>query len=302
MCRIDIAMATYNGEQFIEEQIKSIQAQSYRDWCLFISDDGSNDNTIKIVMEIQKLDSRVKLINVERQGGVIQNFNKALESTSAEYVVLCDQDDIWPNDRLEIMFDEIKGKEKSKEKGIMLFTDLELIDETGNVIADSFYHINRINPLKNLEPNKLLWNCTIYGCTTIVNRALLNKSLPISSNALMHDQWLALKANQDNGLYFINKYKSILYRQHSNNVVGGSNHGFFSKLKKIKKNLSNIKKSVISIKKNLYGNNGLYGKNNSLTSNMDFIKFAFVEIFPEIFKGDRKLHVLFLFIGFIIIK
>lgn len=302
MCRVDIAMATYNGEKFIEEQIKSIQAQTYQNWYLYISDDGSSDNTIEIIKKIQGIDSRIKIVNEKRQGGVIQNFNKALEATTADYIVLCDQDDIWPNERLEVMLEEIRKKDKDKDKGIMLFTDLELIDDQGHKIANSFYNLNKINPLKNLETNKLLWNCTIYGCTTIFNRALLDKSLPISSNALMHDQWLALKASRDGGLYFMEKYKSILYRQHSNNVVGGSNHGFFSKLKNFRKNLNNIKKSIVSIKKNLYGNNGLYDKKNPLISYLDFINFAFVEIFPEIFKGDKKIQILFLFIGFIIIK
>lgn len=91
-----------------------------------------------------------------------------MEATTADYIVLCDQDDIWPNERLEVMLEEIriKDKDKDKDKGIMLFTDLELIDDQGHRIASSFYNLNKINPLKILN----LINC--YGIVLFMGARL----------------------------------------------------------------------------------------------------------------------------------
>jgi hypothetical protein len=62
---------------------------------------------------------------------------------------------------------------------IMIFTDLCLIDEKNNIISESFYTINEINPESNLKQSKLFWNSSVYGCSVILNRKLLNASLPI---------------------------------------------------------------------------------------------------------------------------
>lgn len=302
MKTIDIAMATYNGEKFIEEQILSIQNQTYHNWILYISDDGSTDSTVDHIKEMVKKDQRIRLINTQRQGGVIPNFNKALEFTNAEYVVFCDQDDLWPKDRLETLFKKISLLEVGCDKPIMLFTDLRLVDEKGEGIADSFYKNNSLNPYSNMIEYRLLWDCTIYGCSTIVNRALIEKSFPVPNSALMHDQWFAIIANKSNGLFF-DEYVSVYYRQHTNNVVGGGGSSVFSKLKRFNKNINNIKKNSIKIKMNLYGNNkGLYDQNNNLISYFDFMRFAVNEVLPGVFRGQRKLYAFFLFLGFLFLK
>ncbi|MBE4896318.1 glycosyltransferase, partial [Enterobacter cloacae complex sp. P16RS2] len=99
MKQVDIALATFNGEKYIREQIESIQKQTYSNWRLLISDDCSTDSTIAIIKELMQNDRRINIVNESRQGGVIKNFNKALMHTTAEYILLCDQDDIWPSER-----------------------------------------------------------------------------------------------------------------------------------------------------------------------------------------------------------
>ncbi|HDC4532117.1 TPA: glycosyltransferase, partial [Enterobacter asburiae] len=107
MKQVDIALATFNGEKYIREQIESIQKQTYSNWRLLISDDCSTDSTIAIIKELMQNDRRINIVNESRQGGVIKNFNKALMHTTAEYVLLCDQDDIWPSERLSKLVSEI---------------------------------------------------------------------------------------------------------------------------------------------------------------------------------------------------
>jgi hypothetical protein len=116
---------------------------------------------------------------------------------------------------------------------IMIFTDLCLIDEKNNIISESFYTINEINPESNLKQSKLFWNSSVYGCSVILNRKLLNASLPIPEFAHMHDQWLALNASRSEGLYYL-EYPSVLYRQHTGNVVGGRKEKLVTKNQKLK--------------------------------------------------------------------
>lgn len=297
MKQVDIALATYNGEKFIREQIESIQKQTYSNWRLWISDDCSSDSTVSVINELMLMDERINLINCCRQGGVINNFNKALMHTTAEYILLCDQDDIWPSERLSNLVDEISRIEREKDNsGIMVFTDLCLIDEEKNIIAESFYKVNKINPNSNLKREKLLWNSSVYGCTVIMNRKLLNASLPIPQFAHMHDQWLALNASRNDGLYYY-EYASIFYRQHTGNVVGGNKKNWLQKSRSIKKNLKTIsnctKNTIACLRHEAKQNNQGY---NYFTN----VSFAFKEVLPSVLSGKRKIFSLLMFIGLII--
>lgn len=297
MSTVDIAMATYNGEDFISEQIDSIINQSYQNWKLYISDDGSSDNTVEIIKTFVSKDKRIELVNTERQGGVISNFNKSLKYTTAEFVMLSDQDDIWPSDRLKLLLNTIQ-QENNIDEPKLVFSDLTLVNEVGGEIAKSFYKANNLDPLNNLQGYNLLWNSTVYGCTTIMNRALLDLVLPIPNDAHMHDQWLAMKAHQYNGLIFLDT-PTVMYRQHSSNVVGGINKGMLGRMKDSRRSINNIWNSVKKTKVYLKDNEGLYFPNRAFLNHIDYLRFAALEISPELFKNNKKLKTLILFLLFI---
>lgn len=297
MKQVDIALATFNGEKYIREQIESIQKQTYSNWRLLISDDCSTDSTIAIIKELMQNDRRINIVNESRQGGVIKNFNKALMHTTAEYVLLCDQDDIWPSERLSKLVSEISRIEGDKVNSeIMIFTDLCLIDEKNNTISDSFYKVNKINPRNNLQRNKLFWNSSVYGCSVIMNRKLLNVSLPIPEFAHMHDQWLALNASRSGGLYYL-EYPSVLYRQHTGNVVGGSKKNWLQKAKSLKKNLKTISKSTSNTIACLKHE---ANKTRKVHNYQAVVSFAFKEVLPTVLSGKRKMFSLLIFIGLMI--
>ncbi|MFP2516781.1 glycosyltransferase family 2 protein [Buttiauxella agrestis] len=299
---IDIALATYNGELYIREQIESIINQTYRNWRLLISDDNSTDSTVAIITELMDKDERIILVSTARQGGVVRNFNNALLATTTEFVVLSDQDDIWPVDRLEKMMAKIESIEnENPTKPILVFTDLTLVNESNDLIAPSFYMANKIGPLSNMKDNNLLWRSTVYGCSTIMNRNLLNVTLPIPDFALMHDHWLALVANQNNGLYYYN-YASVRYRQHANNVVGGSNKNLMHKIRVLRKSIKLISSQADKTKKMLAKHPTFYKENNPGKNNVNYCSFAFKEIFPNIFTGNKKIFSLFTFVSFVIKK
>ncbi|WP_324030335.1 glycosyltransferase [Pantoea sp. JZ2] len=302
MQNVDIAMATYNGEKYIAEQLRSIQNQTYPYWTLYISDDASTDNTKKIIEEFASQDTRIKLINIERQGGVVNNFNKALLCTNAEFVLLSDQDDYWPEHRIKDLLDFIM--QKPQDKVAMVFSDLTLVDENLKVISESFYKSRSIDPLKNSDYKTLIWQCSVYGCSVIMNRKLLDKCLPLPEGITMHDNWLALNAATEKGLFFYD-HQTIFYRQHSNNVVGGSGKTLTTKIKSLPNTIDKIIKyrkkitKLIAETKKIRGNESLASVGNSWLSD---VFFALRNITPEILFGSRRGYAFFMLIAFVVTR
>ncbi|MFZ3388759.1 glycosyltransferase family 2 protein [Buttiauxella gaviniae] len=290
---VDIVMATYNGVLFIEEQIESIQNQTFKNWRLLISDDGSSDKTIELIRKKIECDKRIILVNTERQGGVVKNFERALKETNANLIAFCDQDDIWPLDRLQILINKYFELSNNQSIPFLIYTDLELIDARGELLNESFYKSNRIDPLDNLKSNNLMWFSSVYGCTILVNRELLKISLPFPKDIPMHDHWLALKAMHANGLYYYD-YKSVKYRQHELNVVGGRSKTFYEKIKVLPKNIKNIFSTVTKVKQMQFS------INNKVSSIAEDFIFARKYIMPKIFKGNNKIYCLLFLVMFIL--
>jgi len=244
--KVDVVLASYNGKAYIAEQIKSIMSQPYLDKGLIVSDDGSSDGTVEEINHLSSIYKSITVVNNTRVGGVVENFEKGLSFSAADYVLLSDQDDVWQSKKIEIMLDFIREKEKQIGKGkpILCFSDLTLVDENLNVIADSFYKANNFDPLNNTREEFLLWRSTVYGCSCIFNKACLKMALPFPENIPMHDHWLALIAAKHGAVFYYDQ-PTILYRQHANNVVGGAafNKSHFYKLKKAKKLIAGIKRA-----------------------------------------------------------
>ena len=227
---VDILLATYNGEKYLSQQIESLQSQTHLHWRLLISDDGSNDSTIEIIKTYSKLDLRIVLVNEMSQGGIVLNFQKALESASAKYLMFCDQDDIWLSDKIEIMLAKLLLIEADRGDSfpILGFSDMKLIDSRLVTISENFYYSKKLNPNNNLDPRYLLWSCTVYGCSTIFNAALLRLALPIPLGVPMHDQWFALLAATYGTVFHLPR-QTINYRQHDANVVGARHKSFLER-------------------------------------------------------------------------
>ena len=119
---VSIAMCSYNGERFIQEQINSILEQSYSNFELIITDDCSSDKTIEIIKNYQANDTRIKLYQNEVNLGFVKNFEKAISLCTGEYIALADQDDIWTKDKLKTFIENIG-------ENVLIYSDALLIDE-----------------------------------------------------------------------------------------------------------------------------------------------------------------------------
>ena len=112
--QVEIVMATYNGEKYIKEQLDSLLSQSHPYLLVDVCDDGSTDDTVSIVKEYEKKDSRVRLFENKTNQGYIRNFMSGIVRCDSPYIMLCDQDDIWNWDKVELTLEKMKlmGKRK----------------------------------------------------------------------------------------------------------------------------------------------------------------------------------------------
>ena len=220
---IDILLATYNGEKYIKELMDSLMLQKCEEeFCIRIRDDGSKDATVKILLEYQRRYPKKILIeqNIVPTGSAKYNFFKLLEDAQGEYIMFCDQDDIWEENKIQITLDAMKAKETEKcGCPKLVCTDLKVIDEKKNVLADSFW--NYMNLEAGGKLRRLILQNNVTGCTMMVNRTLLTlmkKKVKID-NILMHDHYAALLALLFGEIVYLNE-APILYRQHTANSVG----------------------------------------------------------------------------------
>jgi glycosyltransferase involved in cell wall biosynthesis len=226
---ISIIIATYNGGRYLAEQIKSIVEQSYKDWHLLIRDDGSSDNTLSVINEYtRQYPDKIKLLT-DNDGniGASQNFLRLLSYADTEYVMFCDQDDKWLPDKIKITLDKIKVTEEKHgiSNPLLIHTDLKVADENLNVISDSFWKYQQLNPEKGKTLNRLLMQNVITGCTVMINRALREKIKSFPQQTLMYDWWIALVASAFGNIDYISQ-ATMLYRQHRENIVGAKAWNF----------------------------------------------------------------------------
>jgi glycosyltransferase involved in cell wall biosynthesis len=220
---IDIVLATYNGEKFLDELIHSILNQTYPHIRLIIRDDCSTDSTLSIVNKwIHKDPNRVYLVPSSTKLGVIKNFSTLLEHTTHEYIMLADQDDSWLSHKVAKTFEKMQDLEKlhGKKMAVLVHTDLFLTDQCLNIFSHSFWDHLKFNPTYSSRLNRLLVQNMIAGCTIMMNRSLKDLATPIPDEAMMHDWWLGLVAATFGKVGIIHE-PTILYRQHQSNTSGG---------------------------------------------------------------------------------
>ncbi|NYT63489.1 glycosyltransferase family 2 protein [Alcaligenaceae bacterium] len=222
---VEILMATYNGALFLPAQIESLLGQTYGNWRLLVHDDGSQDSTAQLVANYAlRYPERITVLrDGVACGGAKYNFAHLMAHASADYIMFADQDDIWLPGKVQDSLRCLMAEEAMLGKHIptAVFTDLTVVDETLGVIAQSFWAFQNLKPqlLAGRLENLAVRNC-VTGCTLLMNRAALSVCLPVLPVAVMHDWWCALKVLQTQGTLIPLDVPTILYRQHSGNVVG----------------------------------------------------------------------------------
>jgi len=225
---ISIALCTYEGAFFLEQQLDSLKKQSISFLELVICDDASTDATASIIKAFSKMAPfPVRIYRNEKQIGAVQNFSRAISLCQGKYIALCDQDDIWFPDKLAITFQAMKEAEEKfgSQFPLLVHSDLTVIDTAGKVIVPSFMKLRRIRHFDEENLKWLLAQNFVTGNTVLMNRPLVEVALPIPAGAMMHDWWLALVAAAVGKIVYIDR-PMVLYRQHASNMIGAG--GFFT--------------------------------------------------------------------------
>lgn len=223
---IEILMAAYNGETYIAEQIESILKQTEQDWHLTVQDDCSTDRTAEIVKGYwAAFPEKITYHKNERNlGGAKYNFYEMILSADADYIMTCDQDDVWLPNKLEKTLAAMKDLELQygSENPLLVHSDLTVVNSSLQVISGSMFLSQELDSSRNTFSELLVQN-QVTGCTMMINRALL-KMFPgrQPGNMIMHDWWAALIAAAFGAIGFVNE-PTILYRQHNENEVGAKN-------------------------------------------------------------------------------
>lgn len=220
---IDILMATYNGEAFLEEQLDSIIHQGYSEWHLIVRDDCSSDQTVSILQKYKAMypEKISVIINENRTGSAKANFFKLLHDAQSEYIMFSDQDDVWKADKLKFTLKNMKRLERKsgKEIPLLVATDLEVVNAEGEQIDKSFLHY--MNLPGDIRLNHLLIQNNITGCTVMMNRTLCEMLKEVKSveKIVMHDHFAGLVAVTFGRAVMLDR-ATIQYRQHTQNSVG----------------------------------------------------------------------------------
>ena len=220
--KIDILLSTYNGQAFLEELLSSLEKQSYGQWQLLVRDDGSEDRTIEILEGFRlKHPDKVHILKDEHQHlGPAKSFERLLQKSTADYMLFCDQDDVWKPEKMQLSLEKMRTLEKAHPgQPALVFSDLTVTDVKLNTIHHSFWDYTRVKPEYSKNSYKLLVNNPVVGCTVMINKAVKSLVLPLPEAAVMHDWWMALRVVQNGVIDFL-PLSTILYRVHDNNAIG----------------------------------------------------------------------------------
>lgn len=235
---ISVAMATYNGEKFISEQIESILCELGENDELIISDDNSSDTTREIVSAFINKDSRIKLINGPCKG-IVRNFENAIKNCNNEIILLCDQDDIWDANKVETL---LNCFEKSNADLILHNARINYEDNSNS--CELFFEKRGC---KKGIFNNILKNSYI-GCCMAFKSSMRKYFLPFPEKIPMHDQWIGIMCEKYGKVELLDT-PLITYRRHNSNASGETPSSIFKRVNWRISLIANIIKRNRKIKK-----------------------------------------------------
>lgn len=204
---ISVCVAAFNGEKYIEEQILSVLRNLDSQDEIIISDDGSSDRTRRIVDDLAEKDRRIRIIDGPRKG-LIKNFENAIVHSKGDIIFLCDQDDVWKDNKVKTVLDIFGNTDCT-----LVMHDACIVDSNLRILGCSFFEFKKCKKgyWRNLIKNSYI------GCCMAFKRSILDYAIPFPDNIPMHDQWIGLLSERVGKVEFCNE-QLLLYRRHSNNA------------------------------------------------------------------------------------
>lgn len=238
---ISVALCTHNGAAFIEAQLRSIFTQTEPPSDIVVSDDASSDETLEIVRrtvaEFRDNGHPTSTVILENATalGVVANFEKAVSATVGDFVALCDQDDLWSEDKLETLI----GHFYDDDNLSLVHSNALLVDADGDSLGITLFEALAISPatLQRVREGEgfavLMRRNIVTGATVLFRRELLNFALPFPQS-WVHDEWLAVVAAAVGEITVCNQ-ELISYRQHEKNQIGATSLTLKGRLAKLQR-------------------------------------------------------------------
>jgi rhamnosyltransferase len=251
---IAILLAVYNGEKYLAEQLDSLITQTNQDWTLYIRDDASNDGTLDIINDYcNRYLNFILLKDYLGNLGCRNNFFKLLEVINSEYYMFCDADDVWFPNKIEISLQRIKELEPLyPNTPLLVHTDCSICDANMNLMVESYWKSENLNPDDVLNFNELAICTCIGGSTMFFNKDVKITVLPLEQNLMLYDSWIALQVIRK-GIISTIHTPTKKYRQHGNNICGVSTGKKFSILQKLFNSIKANKNHYLLLKSIGYG-------------------------------------------------
>lgn len=230
--KTSVLLTAYNGSNHLPVLLESLAAQTDRDFTVLMQDDGSSDETPSLLSAVSKHDNRFVFGNEQgRHLGAAGNFLSLLRQSDADYILLCDQDDFWEENKIAVLKQAIQDLEAQygTDTPLLVHSDCSLVNESGEQIGDSFFRHQGWDPAAVTLPQLLVQN-NVTGCTLIMNAALrkLVSAHAVAKDLFMHDWFIALTAAAFGRIAFVNR-PLTRYRQHGDNAIGASAQSLLSR-------------------------------------------------------------------------
>ncbi len=236
---IQVALATCNSELYLPALLDSLFGQTCQDFLLLVADDDSTDSTLDILdREAALHPGRIRILSPEATAGsALANFSRLIDNLTADYVLFCDHDDVWLPDKIALSLEAMRAleEEHGRDMPLLVHTDLTVVDSDLEILGDSSFDYQGIDPTRNDLGSLLVVN-TVSGCAAMANRALYEAARPIPREAIMHDHWLALVAAALGRIRCIEN-STVLYRQHGGNAIGATRWSAPTILRRIRETL-----------------------------------------------------------------
>jgi glycosyltransferase involved in cell wall biosynthesis len=238
--KVSIALAVYNGEKYLPQLLASLQSQTTKPYELVVLDDCSNDRSLEIIKAFP-LSFEKRILSNEKNMGPVYTFKKLAQLCRGNFIAFCDQDDIWLPQKIELSLFEIKGIDTNIPA--IVFSDLSVIDEEGNLLHHSFWKLRSTKP-ENFSIVDILFGNIVTGCASIINKAMAIEFEKMPLYVMMYDHWGAL-IGYSFGRYSFIREPLILYRAHGSNVTDKHKASF------VKNFISEFKNGEAYLQKNI---------------------------------------------------
>lgn len=210
---VSVVLCTYNGEKYIDEQVKTICGQSYSNLEIIIVDDASTDNCYNILMTHAAIDGRIRLFKNEENIGFNLNFNKACSLATGQFIAIADQDDVWEPNKIEVLLNEIK-----KENETVMVYSTSARFTIGK--KPSTRSIRLVNFFEGNDIKKLFLFNSISGHNMLIRKKLVAASIPFPAN-IYYDWWLAIIACSIGKIRHVPEIL-VWHRMHESNITGAA--------------------------------------------------------------------------------